>query len=56
MSLQQVIPLRDLWGDASLGRRELPWTRKERKGRRTEKRKKEVGAKVLFCRVKDARA
>jgi hypothetical protein len=56
MGLQQVNPLRGLWGGASLERRELPWTRKERKGRRREKGKKEVRAKVLFCGGKDAPA
>lgn len=56
MCLQQVNPLRGLWGGASLGRRELPWTRKERKGRRREKGKKEVRVKVLFCGGKDAPA
>jgi len=33
-----VNPLRDLWEGASPGRQELPWTRKERKGRRKEKK------------------
>jgi hypothetical protein len=43
MSLKQVNPLRDLWEGASLGGRELPWTRKERargrEGRKEGKRR-----------------
>jgi hypothetical protein len=49
MGLKQVNPLRDLWEGASLGRRELPWTRKERERKRREKRRKEERAEMLFC-------
>ena len=57
-----VDPLRDLWEGASLGGRELPWTRgkrekkRKRKGRRIksketrkEKREAKGGKEMLFC-------
>jgi hypothetical protein len=55
-SLEWVNPLRDRWGGASPGRQELPWTRKERKGRRGEEKKERCDEKVLFCGRKDVPA
>jgi hypothetical protein len=51
MCLKQVNPLRDLWEGASLGGRELPWTRKERereRKRREKRRKEERGRDVVL--------
>jgi hypothetical protein len=39
---RQENPLRDdLWEGANLGERELPWTRKERRGKKGKERKRE---------------
>lgn len=58
MCLKQVYPLGDLCGGASLERRELPWTRKERgKGKREDRKEREKRkAEQEFCRRGDAPA
>ena len=55
MCLKRGNPLRDLWEGASLEGRELPWTRKERK-REREERKKEVRGRTVVLSRRDAPA